>query len=101
MADEVPWLGVCGYPVGRGMLCGVKVRRGARYCAVHGGFEPDEVASARRAYEHHRRAAQAEKINRALNRRASRIDTDRSEEAQNLFLRVFRGQVGGYTDDEK
>lgn len=101
MANEVPWGGVCGYPVGRGMLCGVRVRRGARYCATHGGFEPDEVALARRTYERHRRAAQAEKVNRALDSRAKRIDTNRSQEAQNLFSRVLRGQVGDYTNDEK
>jgi len=93
------WNGACGYPTSRGQICGVRLRKGAIWCARHGGSEPDERAKAKARWEKHRRAVQARKVLNAMERDRTELEEIRLREAQRLFLRTLRGEVGDYAID--
>ena len=100
-SQGIYWNGVCEYPTGRASFCGVQVRKGARYCSEHGGFEPDERAKAKVRYENYRRRVQAQKVLKSFeeNRNRAKQQEDTLKEAQSLFLRALRGEVGNYAVD--
>lgn len=100
-SQGIYWNGACEYPIGRAAFCGVQVRKGARYCSEHGGMEPDERAKAKARYENYRRRVQAQKVLKSFeeNRNRANQQEDRTREAQSLFLRALRGEVGNYAND--